>query len=499
MEWIKRFKSLLKLFEETLEKGPLKKLVENEKRKKTTYITTGVVVLIILLFVFRQGQTYSTSEWAVAKSGNFYIDLIESGDIEAVSQVQITAPMLMGGSLQVIELVPEGTEVKEGDFLLQFDTSTLEQQKQQREDQLEGLLADLERTKAQQALQIFNLENQLATTEYSYQQSTLQLEMRKYESEVNQEEARIQLKQAEITLKKVQTQLESQRIINKNQILKQEWSIEQARERIQMVNDYIDQYQLKAPIEGMVAYEQWQGERVKEGYEPMPGQPLLSIIPDFNRMQAKLFVNEVDRLRIHLGQKAEIVLDAYPDVTFHGEVINIATLASAVTGHDRLKGFVAYVAIEESDPRMKPGSTAKIRIILDQLEDVIYLPIHAVFELDGQPVVFPKGKDNPISVVLGPRNDGYVVIESGVEPGMQFSWTSPMMPEGDLLGQADEQKRIDEIAQTLQQSFVVFQEYGILHDYKGTAEQESSSGPAVNLDDLPASIRQRLQRSDTEN
>ncbi len=491
--------SKLKSFLTALEKGPLKKLFENEKRKKATYITIGAVVLIVLFFIFRQGGVSLAREWAVAKKGNFYVDLIETGDIEAVSQVQITAPMLMGGNLQVIELIPEGTEVKQGDFLLQFDTSTLEQQKQQREDQLEGLLADLERTKAQQALQIFNLENQLKTTEYSYEQSTLQLEMRKYESEVSQEQARISLKQAEINLKKVETQLESQLIINKNQILKQEWAIEQARERIETVNDYIDQYQLNAPIEGMVAYEQWQGERVKEGYEPRPGQPLLSIIPDFNRMQTKFFVNEVDRLRIHSGQKAEIVLDAYPDVTFHGEVISTATLASSVTGHDRLKGFVSYVAIDESDPRMKPGSTAKIRIILDQMEDVMYLPIHAIFELDGQPVVYPRGKDKPISVVLGPRNDGYVVVESGIEPDMQFSWTHPdATSDVDLLGQADEQKRIDEIAQTLQQSFVVFQEYGILHDYEGTGEQESSSGPAVDLDNLPASIRQRLQRPDNQ-
>ena len=488
----------LKSFLKVVEKGPIKKLLENKRNKRIVISLGGLLLLIILSSIFRRGTASTVSEWAVAKQGTLFIDLIETGDIEAVSQLQIAAPMLMGGSLQVIELIPEGTMVKEGDFLLQFDTSTLEQQKKQREDQLAGLLADLERTKAQQTLQIFNLENQLKMAQYSYDQATLQLEMRKYESQVRQEEARIQLKQSEIDLKRVQTQLESQKIINDNQIQKQQWSIKQSQERVQTIADFIDMYRLRAPADGMVAYEQWQGERVKEGYEPHPGQPLLSIIPDFNKMQTKVYINEVDRLKIRPGQKAQIILDAYPDVEFQGEIISIATLASSVIGHDRLKGFVAYVDIVESDPRMKPGSTAKIRIILDQLEDVVYIPVNAVFELDGQPVVFPKGKEKPVSVVLGPRNDGYVVVEKGVEPDMQLSWVNPL-GEGGLLGKADEQKRVDEIAQTLQQSFAVFQQYGILHNYQGATQEESSSAPAVNLDNLPASIRQRLQRGGTEN
>ncbi len=489
-----------KPFLQLLEKVPIKKFLENKKRKNITLIISGILILLILSSIFRQGTASPVNEWAIVRQGSFFIDLIETGDIEAVSQLQIAAPMLMGGTLQVIELIPEGTMVKKGDFLLQFDTSTLEQQKKEREDQLEGLRADLERTKAQQALQIFNLENQLKMSQYSYDQATLQLEMRKYEAQVKQEEARIQLKQSEIDLKKVQTQLESQKIINENQIQKQQWSIKQARERVQSVIDYIDMYQLKAPADGMVAYEQWQGERVKEGYEPHPGQPLLSIIPDFNKMLAKVYINEVDRLKIRTGQKAQIVLDAYPDIEFQGEVISIATLASSVVGHDRLKGFVAYVDIIESDSRLKPGSTAQVRIMMNQLEDVIYIPVNAVFEVDGQPVVFPKGKEKPRSVVLGPRNDGYVVVEKGVESGMQLSWVNPL-PEGALLGKADEQKRVDEIANTLQQSFTVFQERGILHNYQGALKEETSgestNGPAVNLDNLPASIRQRLQREGT--
>lgn len=488
----------VKSFIQSIDKKQIKELFKNKKRKNIILSVSSVILLLIILSIFRQGAATPTIEWAMADQGAFTVDLIETGDIEAVSQILVNAPMIMGGALQVIELIPEGSVVKEGDFLLQFDTGNLVQQKEQREDQLASLVADLERMKAQQALQIYNLETQLKMSQYSYDQALLTLEMRKYESAVRQEEANIQLKQAEISLKTIQTQLESQKIINKNAIANQEWSIQQARDRVQTYIDYIDMCRLEAPADGMVAYEQFRGERVKEGFEPFPGFPLISIIPDSNKMQVKVFINEVDRLKIKRGQEAEITLDAYPDIHFHGKVISTSSLASIVTGQERLKGFVVYVDIRESDNRLKPGLTAKVRIILDRLEDVVTIPVNTVFEVNGEPVVFQKGKEKPLSVVLGPRNDGYVVVESGVKPGMQLSWVN-LSTEGGLLGKADEQKRVDEIAHTLQQSFTVFQERGILHDYQGEMEEKSSSGPAVDLDNLPPAIRQRLQREASEN
>ncbi|UCF04065.1 MAG: HlyD family efflux transporter periplasmic adaptor subunit, partial [bacterium] len=389
----------------------------------------------------------------------------------------------------------EGTLVKKGDFLLQFDISDLEERKQLEDDKLTSLIADLDKLKAQQAFRMSNLESELKLNRYSYEQAALRLEMRKFESEARQEEARLQLKETEIKLKKVQKQLEAQRIIHASEIVKSETRIRIARSNVKSIVERSKKLQLRAPADGMVVYVQHRGERVKKGFEARPGWPLMSI-PDLSEMQVKLFVNEVDRSKVHVGQKARIVLEAYPDAEFHGTITNVARMAQVVTGEERLKGFVAYISIEGNDPRLKPGMTAKVNILLETLKDAVFIPIGCLFEIAGRPVVFPKGKNEPVAVDLGWRNDGYIVVERGLAPDIELSWNAPR-GKASRLGSSQERKRIDEVTRLIRESFSIFRERGMLHDYEGRKAEVDSAGPGrrrkMDWDKLPPEIRQRLK------
>jgi len=455
----------------------------------------GCLFLILVLLIWKSKPKSSVSEWAVVEKGPFTVDLVESGDVEAVSQQLISAPMMWGSKLQVIDLVPEGTLVKKGDFLLQFDVSDLQDDKTLAEDQLSTLKADFEKLKAEQSLIISNQENAIKVDQYSLDQASLQLEMRKYESEARQEEARLQLKQSEIELTRDKKQLESQKIIHASEIIKLETSIREAQDNVRSIQNRIDKLRLLAPMDGMVVYTQIEGERVKNGYDAHPGWPLMSI-PDLSKMQMKLYVNEVDRLKIRPGQAAEIILDAYPDTKFYGNVREVARLARIVPNANTLKGFELYVDIHGTDAKLKPGMTAQVRIILEKFENVVYVPVGTVFEIKGQPVVFLKGKEKANAVYLGPRNGSHVIIERGVVPGMKLSWQDPSKTAS-VLGQVEESKRIEESNRTLRESFTVFRERGILHNYdvgmNEKKDERSKRGPAVNLDNLPPSIRQRLK------
>jgi RND family efflux transporter MFP subunit len=465
--------------------------------KRILWCLAGLFILIVLLSVRTKDQSLKTISWAVAEERDFQVDLIESGDVEAISQMFISAPMMWGEKLQVVDLVEDGIQVKKGDFLLQFDVTDLNTSLQIANDRLESLLADLEKLKAQQSLTISNYENNLEITRYSYEQAKLRLDMRKYESEARQEEARLDLKQAEIELEKVKTQLASQKIIHNSQLIQRQTAINEAENDVESIQERINKLQLRAPIDGMVVFTQIRGERVKEGYESRPGWPLMSI-PDLSRMQVKVYLNEVDRMKVRPGQKAVLVLDAYPEKTFHGKVREVGRLAQKVEGTDRLKGFVVYLDINESDPILKPGMTAKVRIILEEFENVTVIPVGCVYEWQGQPVVYPKGKKKPYAVYLGARNDGFIVVERGIKSGMRLSWQAPT-EQVFALGIAEEQVRIQKIQNTLEQSFSVFENRGILYDYLKSAG--ISSKPLedqklkIDLSKLPPSLRERLGES----
>lgn len=496
IDWVK----LSKMIDRWIDRVPATKRLGRAWTKRAAGIIAGIIILIVLFPLFSLKSDSMGEVWATAERGQFFVELVESGDIEAVSQLTISAPMMWGSQLQVIDLVPEGSMVKKGDILLHFDVSDLRDSKILAEDQLASLEADLEKLKAQQSLTISNMENTLKLSQYSHDQALLRLEMRKFESEAKKEEARLQLKQAEISLEKTKKQLASQRIIHASEIVKRETAIRHAQVRVQRYQDRIDMLQLTAPTDGMVVYTQVRGERVREGYTARPGWPLMTI-PDLSHMQVKAYINEVDRMKIQVGQKAYMVLDAFPDLELQGKVVGVSRLAQNVRYNSKLKGFEVTIDIEGTDPRLKPGMTAKVRIILDTLEEVVYVPVGTVFEIDGQTVVFPKGSDKPHSIQVGPRNDAFVVVESGLDPGRKLSWTYPLDQAG-MLGSAEEKKRIDEVNRTMRESFTVFEERGILHDY-GTSVSEpnkegSESKPSIDLDKLPPAIRQRLQEQGAE-
>ena len=465
-----------------------------------TLIAAMVVVLLLISLAFSDwSHGPEIRHFTKVTRGDFHVTLVEAGDVEAVSERGITAPMMWGAKLQIIDLVPEGALVKKGDFLVQFDAADLESSLDLAKDNLETLQADLNKLDAQQTLSITNHENSLLLSQYSLEQARLSLEMQQFESDVRREEARIATRQAELDLATTQKQLESQRIIHRSERMKKLTAIRQAKLKIQSIENRIAQMQLTAPIDGMVVYQYYRGERVKKGLEARPGQPLISI-PDLDRMRIKLYINEVDRLKVQLGQTAEITLDAYPELSFEGKVVEMGRLAQAIRHDVDLKGFEVLVDVFGSDQRLRPGMTAKVAIHLETVEDVLFVPLAAIHEKDGETVVFFKGKHKPHAVTLGLRNDGYAVV-SGVKADQELQWNDPqgVLP---LYGFADEKRRVEEIRIQLGHSFSVFKERGMLYDYiKKPATQAVTSADSVNdgaanvdIRHLPASLRNRLNR-----
>ncbi len=455
-----------------------------------------LVLILLLIFIFSSEESISSTGYGLVRRGEFFVDLVEYGDVEAISKHGISAPMMWGEKLQVTDLVDEGVQVTKGDTLIRFDVTDLTTQLDLARDRLTTLKADLEKLQAQQKLVIENLENQQKLTEYSHQQAGLRLEMKQFESEASKKESELELKQAELDLKTVKKQLTSQKVINYGEKLKSELTIKQAEYKVASLQRQIDRLILTAPENGMVVYQNLSDSRLKMGYEANPGRALMSI-PDLSRMMVKCYINEVDRQRVYPGQKARIVLEAYPDTTFTGTVKDVSMLAQDIDYEDGLKGFVLDIDIHGADRRLKPGVSARISILEDTLRDVLYVPNGTIFEKDGRTCVFEQGSSNPIPVNLGPRNDGFFVVRGDTREGLKLSWAAP---EGwSLLGKSDEQARIEKIRETLLNSFDVFHQRGILHDYLEGGRSSGGQDEAKKdiLDKLPASLRERLQQDKT--
>jgi multidrug efflux pump subunit AcrA (membrane-fusion protein) len=145
----------------------------------------------------------------------------------------------------------------------------------------------------------------------------------------------------------------------------------------------------------------------------------------------KTTVSEVDVARVKVGLEAEVKLDAYPEPTFHGKVAEVGVLASTEEGNEDAKVFDVLIRINESDALLRPGMSATVRIFIDRLPDKLWAPIEAVFDRGDKYLAYEMSGSGwkEREVKLGARNDNYVVIDSGLQPGVKVALVDPTLEQ----------------------------------------------------------------------
>jgi HlyD family secretion protein len=137
-------------------------------------------------------------------------------------------------------------------------------------------------------------------------------------------------------------------------------------------------------------------------------------------------VRETDIHKVERNQDVQVRVDAYPDLRLTGTVTLVGTLAQEEKERRGAKFFGVKVQINESDPRLRPGMTARVEIEVEQRAQAVSVPLEAVFEKDGRYVVYPAARHpRPRDVVLGPSNADFVVIEKGLSAGDRILLRDP--------------------------------------------------------------------------
>ncbi|MBU8934265.1 MAG: efflux RND transporter periplasmic adaptor subunit [candidate division Zixibacteria bacterium] len=389
--------------------------------KKIVYI---VVVLVVVLAGYIGVDAIFTKSYDIpttfAHQGEFIIALNENGTVDATRAVTLSAPRIRG--LQITWLAPEGTMVETGDPVIKFDAS--EQ------------IADL--ADNQSTLKINTSALERAKNEYTIQEKQLKLDLEKarrnYDEQKHEaprvaEESRMELELAELNFEAKLEQLTAD-------VDKAEVEVDRAQDKVNLAQRELSQMTITATIPGLVVYlEIWKGgsmEKVQEGDSPWPGMGLINL-PDLGEMMVKTTVSEVDANKVDTSQEVVVVLDAYPDVEFPGRVSSISTLARRKESGSKINVFDVEVTINNHDDRLKPGMSAASRIIVERLQDVVSVPLEAVFEKDGQTVVFFKG-GKQTAVVVGQRNDRHIEVIKGLDGDEEICLVDPTLEEQGLPG-----------------------------------------------------------------
>jgi HlyD family secretion protein len=189
---------------------------------------------------------------------------------------------------------------------------------------------------------------------------------------------------------------------------------------------------IRAPFGGIaILYETFrdgQKRKPRVGDRVWQNQPLL-YLPDISTMIVKTHIREVDLHKVAIGQACSVKVDAYPETTFDGKVSAIGMLATErfESGVGE-KYFHLTVTLTEENSQLRPGMTSRITIASDNATNILFVPVHAVFD-DGLDsfcyLVENNGIYRKTDVVTGRQNEDLVEIVSGLKEGDRVTVLRP--------------------------------------------------------------------------
>mgnify|MGYP000175810394 CR=1 FL=1 len=140
-------------------------------------------------------------------------------------------------------------------------------------------------------------------------------------------------------------------------------------------------------------------------------------IADLSKMKVTVQVGEKDIAKIAVGQSANVTYPAFPDIVSQGTVTAIASVANsdAANGGGSVT-FNVDILIEAPDARLKPGMTAEVSVVTEQLDDVVMVPTMALMTEDGEHYYVNVATDDEgkqtrrVKVPVVTQNDNETVV-----------------------------------------------------------------------------------------
>ncbi len=196
--------------------------------------------------------------------------------------------------------------------------------------------------------------------------------------------------------------------------------------QLDKLQESIDKCTVKAPTDGIIT-----ALSVAEG--SVPTAEAIMTIEDNSKLRINVSINEADILNVAEGQKAVITTSATGEEKFTGKVSRVVNIMSgqkenALTGETSGGGYSAEITIDEGTTNLLIGMSAKVKIIMDQKDDVLAVPYDSIKEND----------DGTFSVFVAEKNDkGYKAKEFKVQKGMETNYlteiSSSELKDGDLI------------------------------------------------------------------
>jgi HlyD family secretion protein len=400
-----------------------------------------------------------------ATRGSFVHDVVERGELESSKNISVRCEVQARGAgvngVKIIEIVPEGTVVKQGDFLIKFDDSTLQTDRTTQQINVSSAEAaaaqsanDLESaifTRQEYEFGEFETEkeklngeilvasemrsraiDQLAFRKRQARNGYMtesdvrsaDFDLKKYSSELRTAQVKLNALVKWTRLKKIK-ELDAKTKTCEAKLQSDEAKLALENQKLAVLDDQIAKCTVVAPGPGQVIYDheqdQWRGAefQIKQG-AVVHEQRVVIRLPDPKQMQviAKVAESRIDLIKV--GMPATIEIEGLPGTALRGKVTKVNEYPAPENWfNSNVKEYATTVVVDAPPSGLRPGMTAKVAIRVETLDDALQVPVQAVVERGGKHYCLLAADGRSIErreVLTGATNEKFIVIRDGLGP-----------------------------------------------------------------------------------
>lgn len=156
-------------------------------------------------------------------------------------------------------------------------------------------------------------------------------------------------------------------------LLSAQAAVKQAEAALRQAETSLSYTKIESPIDGIVVDRQYDiGQTVAASFQ---APTLFTIAQDLALMQVSTSIDEADIGRIQVGDEAEFTVDAFPELTFQGNISQIRLSPQVV---NNVVTYPVLINVANKELRLKPGMTANVTIPVEKLAHVLRIPNSAL-------------------------------------------------------------------------------------------------------------------------
>ncbi|GAB4222744.1 MAG: hypothetical protein Kow0062_21350 [Acidobacteriota bacterium] len=345
--------------------------------------------------------------------GTFERHLLLTGSLEAVRAIEIKAPQTPVFQMRIQFMAEEGTEVRPGDPLLDFDNSFFADQVEDLENRILDAESQIVSRRAQLRSDLKQLEIELAEREFEYERAKLYAAVDpEVVSRRDYDERQFEFEKARRELDEVKRRIALTREKGRADLEVLEIERDKIRGDLEKARRSLELLSIRAPAAGLVVYKRRPRSTVKfqEGDSCWPGTTVMRL-PDLSEMRVVFDVNEVDVPALRVGQQVAVTLDAFPGRTIAGRIEEIPSMAVRRSEASEIRIFRVAASLAESWPgRMRPGMSALGRVVVERRESALLARRDRLRRgPDGTTVVVLDGR-RTVPVEVLDRNERFALL-----------------------------------------------------------------------------------------